>query len=172
MEDFSNILNKDYLDFYVYLPYNKIAEEVDNFSDFAFIKEDLLDLREIFNEVSLQLAILKDEIPYKGLHIDYERKIEVSLGNIEDWLERAGEIIDKLMKKIYNASHIRNSNIIHWYLHKAYYITIDMLKYTYAVRNSLRFGKDDSALLNKYLRIINEEIEKVRNLINEMLKHI
>jgi len=172
MEDFSNILNKDPLDFYVYLPYNKIAEEVDNFSDFAFIKEDLLDLREIFKKVDLQLAILKEEIPYKRLHIDHERNMEASLVNIEDWLEWAGEIIDKLMKKVYNASHIRNANIILWYLDKAHYITVDMLKYTYAVRNSLRFREDDSALLNKYLRIANEEIEDVKNLVKEMLKYI
>jgi hypothetical protein len=172
MEDFSNILNKDFLDFYVYLPYNKIAEEVDNFSDFAFIKEDLLYLEKIFGEVSLQLVILKEEIPYKRFSIDYERNIEATLRNIEDWLDWAEEIIDKMSKEVYNASHIRNANIINWYLNKAHSITINILKYTYAVRNSLRLGKDDSALLNKYLRIANEEIEDVRNLIKEMLKHI
>jgi hypothetical protein len=172
MEDFSNILNKDSLDFYVYLPYNKIAEKVDNFSDFAFIKEDLQDLKEIFSRIDLQLAILKEETPYKRFDIDHERNIEASLVNIEDWLEWAAEILDKMSKRVYELSHIRNSNVILWYLHKAHDITVNMLKYTYAVRNSLRFGEDDSALLNKYLRITNEEIGDVKNLLKEMLKHI
>jgi hypothetical protein len=172
MEDFSDILNKDYLDFYIYLPYNKIAEEVNNFSDFDFIKEDLRDLKEIFSRIDLQLSTLKDEIPYKGLDIDYERRIEATLSNIEGWLEWAEEILDKMSKRVYELSHIRNSNVILWYLNKAHDITVNMLKYTYAVRNSLRFGKDDSALLNKYLRITNEEIRDVENLVKEMLKHI
>jgi len=172
MEDFDDILNKDYLDFYVYLPYNKIAEEVDNFSDFTFIKEDLQVLKEIFDRVNLQLSILEDEIPYKGLAIDYERRIEATLSNIESWLDWAEEILDKMSKRVYELSHIRNSNIILWYLHKARNITANMLGYTDAVRNSLTFGKDDSALLNKYLRIAEEEIEDVENLVKEMLKHI
>jgi len=172
MEDFRDILNKDFLDFYVYLPYNRLAKEVDNFSDFAFIKEDLQNLRMIFNKINLQLSILEDEISYKGLDLDHDRRIETVLENIERWLEWTREILNKMIKKVYNVYHIRNANIIHWYLHKAYYIVVDMLKYTYAIRNSLRFGQDDSALLNKYIRIAREEFENVENLIKEFLKYI
>jgi hypothetical protein len=129
-------------------------------------------LKEIIKTVYVQIFIIENYGPVKHLYIDNERYVNAALENTIEQLEWAKEIISGMINNIYNLPDIKNKNIILGYLNKAYQMVINLLQYTYNVKSNIRFGQDDSILLNKYVNDAKIILKNIENLIVGSSKYI
>ena len=129
-------------------------------------------LKEIIKTVYAQIFIIENYGPTKHLYIDNERYVNAALENIMGKLEWAKEIISGMINSIYNLPNIENKNAVLGYLNKAYQMVISLLQYTYNVKNNIRFGQDDSILLNKYVNDAKIILKNIENLITESSRYI
>ena len=129
-------------------------------------------LKEIIKTIYAQIFTIEHYGPTKHLYIDNERYIDAALKNIIEQSGWAKEIINRMINSIYNLPNIKNKNVILGYLNKAYQMVINLLQYTYNVKNNIRFGQDDSILLNKYVNDAKIILKNMENLIIESFKYI
>jgi len=134
--------------------------------------EDFQILKEIIKIVYAQIYTIENYGSTKHLYIGNERYVNAALENTIGKLEWAKEIINRMINNIHNLPNIENKNVILGYLNKAYHLVISLLQYTYNVQNKIRFGQDDSILLNKYANDAEIILGNIKNLITESSRYI
>jgi len=129
-------------------------------------------LKEIIKTVYAQIFTIEHYGPVKHLYIDNERYVNAALENIIEQLEWAKEIIEEIVASLYNLPYIKNSNAVLENLGKTYNMVVNLLQYTYNIKKNIRFGQDDSILLNKYVNDAKVILKNIENLITESSKYI
>ena len=126
-------------------------------------------LKEIIKIIYAQVFTIENYGLTKHLYIDNESYVNAALENIIRKLEWAKEIIEEMVASLYNLSYIENRNVILENLGKAYNMVINLLQYTYNVKNNIRFGHNDSILLNKYVNDTKIILKNMENLIENLI---